>query len=155
MHRRVIIWLFRRSRRRFSRWITWVKILKQSKASRSGVPPRDRFANEVLQFDLIAEAATLAKEQHPGQPGHRQVALYKLDHVTVALFRFEKGGCLRQHKAKRVVLIQLVEGRLSVVAAGENYSLRAGGLLVLAPQVPHDVEAEEESTMVLTGCQEP
>ncbi len=116
------------------------------------VPPRGRFALDVLQFDLKAEATVLAHEQHASQLGHRQVALYKCDQVTAALFRFDKGGFLRQHKANGTVLIQVIEGALSLMVAGEKHKLCVGGLLVLAPEVMHDVHAEEQSVMLLTVC---
>ncbi|CAN5346727.1 hypothetical protein BH11ARM1_BH11ARM1_08070 [soil metagenome] len=118
------------------------------------IPPRERFAQSALQFNFQEEALNLVKEQRPSSLGHRQVALYKLDHVTVALFCFEKGGSLPQHKAKGVVTIQVSEGRIVVSTNDDQHSLGAGDLLVLAPLVQHDVISEEPSTMILTVCQE-
>ncbi len=128
------------------------KDLKDIETSSERIPPRDRFAKQALQFDLKAEATSLGSEHNPVHLGHRQVALYKCDHVTSALFRFDKGGSLPQHKANGAVFIQVIEGALSLSVAGQKHSLLTGGLLVLEPGVLHDVHAEEESLMLLTVC---
>jgi len=122
------------------------------KSDSERIPPSVRFSHEVLQFDLGATVATLEKEHHPSKLGHRQIALYKCDQVTVALFQFEKDGFLPQHKANGTVLIQLIEGDLSVTTAGEERRLTPGTLLVLTPSLPHDVHAYEKSVMLLTVC---
>lgn len=116
------------------------------------IAPRDRFASGVVQVDLRATAAQLAAECKEGKSGHRQIALYKHEKATIALFRFEAGGRMREHRANGTVVIQVIDGRLSLNVAGVVHSLAAGGLLVLAPGIEHDVEAHEMTLMLLTVC---
>jgi quercetin dioxygenase-like cupin family protein len=54
------------------------------------------------------------------------------------------------HSAKGKVVIQVIEGRLILDVAGTRHSLEAGVVLVLAPGIPHDVEADEKAKMLLT-----
>lgn len=123
---------------------------EDSKSERT--PPRDRFASAVVQFDLRATAAKLEAESDGGQSGHRQIALYKHEKATIALFRFESGGRMPPHQAKGTVVIQVIEGHLTLEIAGEAHSLHAGAVLVLAPGVQHDVQAHETTLMLLTVC---
>jgi len=115
-------------------------------------PPRERFAPDAIQFDLRATAAQLETESGEGQSGHRQIALYKHDKATLALFRFEQGGRMPAHRARGTVIVQVIEGKLSLDVAGEGHVLEAGGVLVLASGVEHDVHALEATLMLLTVC---
>ena len=115
-------------------------------------PPRERFAPDALQFDLASAARQLSAEHDEGQFGHRQVALYKHEKTTIALFRFEKGGGLPQHKTPGTVIIQVLDGNLTLEVEGKDHALASGGLLVLAPGVPHNVRAETMTLMLLTVC---
>jgi quercetin dioxygenase-like cupin family protein len=117
-------------------------------------PPAERFADDVIAFDLVSELEKLLQEDNPGQRGHRQVALYKQGHATIALFHFDPGGSLPEHHAPGTVFIQCLTGEIRVSVSGEPKPLRRGGLLVLAPGVRHDVRATEASTMLLTVCME-
>lgn len=115
-------------------------------------PPRERFAHDCIQFDLKQETDALAAECHQGQFGHRQIVLYKHGSASVSLFRFEQGGLMREHKANGTVCIHVTEGKIALTVKSEKHSLEAGDLLVLAPGIPHDVFAEQDSVMLLTVC---
>jgi len=116
-------------------------------------PPRERFAHDWIQFDLHKESEALASEPREGHLGHRQIALYKHGGASASLFRFKRGGSMPEHKTEDgTVCIQVIEGRISLTMKGEKHSLETGGLLVLAPGIPHDVLAEQDSVMLLMVC---
>lgn len=117
-------------------------------------PPRERFASEVSKFDIKTEIEKLRAEPGEGQRGHRQVALYKHDQATVALFRFEKGGELPEHKTEGTVLIQVLGGEIEVRVEGRMETLNNGQMLAVSPGTPHSVLAMESSVMLLTVCME-
>ena len=112
--------------------------------------PDIRFADPIQLFDLRKIADDLAREPIDTPNDHNQIALYKRDLVTTALFSFEKGGTLPEHSAVGTVFIQVVEGTLTVNVEGNPQRVEAGQLLVLAPDIPHDVVAEVPSIMLLT-----
>jgi len=113
-------------------------------------PPSERFAGERHIVSLADVLAKLRAEDHPSRHGHRQITLLHRADVTQVLFSFEPGGHLDRHSANGLVTIHVIEGRLQVEAGGSEYELGAGELIILDPDVPHDVRAAEESGMLLT-----
>ena len=111
--------------------------------------PTERFDAEHLVFDLHAEASSLETEHGPNKHGHRQKTLYKHAGRTVALFVLDAGSCLREHAANGVVTVQAIEGTLHVTAGSEAHNIKAGGILVMAPGVRHDVRADSRAVFLL------
>lgn len=113
-------------------------------------PPAERFAGDSHLFDLRRALADLRAEPHGALDGHRQITLYHRAPVAQVLFAFEAGGKLDRHTTQGLVTIHALEGHLMVKADGRDHSLGAGHVLVLDPDVPHDVRALEASAMLLT-----
>src|SRR5690349_18794621 len=76
--------------------------------------PNDRFAPQQLAIDLNATAARLRQEAHTGERGHRQQTLYHEQGLTIALFLFERFTHLPTHRAKGLVNIHVLRGKLKV-----------------------------------------
>lgn len=112
--------------------------------------PEERFAAAQIAVDLPTVLAKLRSEPHSGERGHRQETLFRGRGLTIALFAFERFTHLPEHKAAGIVNMHVLRGRLKITAGGEMHELRAGQMLVLAPDVPHAVAAEEESEMLVT-----
>lgn len=117
------------------------------------VPPRERFARPAIVVDLAELAAELRRQ--PGAGGHRQQVIYRHGALTCALFVFEAGGLLADHRAAGTITIQGLEGELEVVAEGTVHTLRPGTIITLAPDVPHEVRAPRAGTMILHISLEP
>jgi len=112
-------------------------------------PPAVRSRGPELPIDLVATARALREEPHPAKDGHRQIGLLHREHVRVVLFAFDRGGWLREHQAPGLVTIHTLTGGLRVATPTTTYELAAGQVLVLERDVPHDVEALEQSDMLL------
>jgi quercetin dioxygenase-like cupin family protein len=112
--------------------------------------PEDRLAAPVQVVDLAAAAAELRAEPHPAVSGHRQIAVVRHGPVTIIQFVFDAGSLLKEHSAEGVVTIQVLSGRLQVVADEESREVGPGELMALAPGVPHSVQALVASEMLLT-----
>jgi quercetin dioxygenase-like cupin family protein len=69
--------------------------------------------------------------------------------VRVVLFAFDAGQELTEHTAAVPVLLQVLDGRLRVRAAGSTVELEPGGLVHLGTRVPHEVLALAPSRMAL------
>ena len=124
---------------------------------RTRIHPDTRFAPPAQEFDLDAAVEELTRE-HGGAAsthGHRQKTLYRHGNSTLALFLFDAGGGMREHRASGTVFVHVLQGRLTVNAQGERHDLPAGRVLVMAPGVVHDVRAEEPTRMLLTVCLQP
>ena len=112
--------------------------------------PSGRFTGESHAFDLGEALRDLHAEVHPVERGHRQKTIFHRAPVTQVIFAFEPGGALADHAAHGLVTMHVLEGRLAVQADGRDHELRAGYILVLHPDVRHNVRALEASAMLLT-----
>lgn len=112
--------------------------------------PVERFAGQSHFFDLNRALSELRAEAHAAKHGHRQKTIFHRAPVAKVLFAFDAGGALANHSAHGLVTIHVLEGHLIVQADGHDYELKAGQILILNPDVPHDVRASEASAMLLT-----
>jgi quercetin dioxygenase-like cupin family protein len=113
-------------------------------------PPAERFAGATHIFSIDDALSRLRAENHPAREGHRQITLLHRPPVTQVLFSFDAGGHLDRHSAQGLVTIYVLDGRLGIAADGVEHELRARELIVLDPDIPHDVRASEPAAMLLT-----
>lgn len=86
----------------------------------------------------VNEAATVSR------------TVLKAEGVRLVLFSFDTGEELSEHTAAMPVLLQVLDGRLTIEAGGQTVELRPGGVVHLPTRMPHSVVAEEPSRMLLT-----
>jgi quercetin dioxygenase-like cupin family protein len=114
--------------------------------------PSDRLLGPAVLLDLPDLAKRLRAEPHPAKDGHRQAGLVHRGPLRLILFTLEPGARLPEHRAPGHVLIHCIRGALAVQAGGTRHRVGTNETLALEPDVPHDVEAVEESDMLLTVC---
>jgi quercetin dioxygenase-like cupin family protein len=95
----------------------------------------------------VADLAALVEIQ-PESTVSRTVL--RAEGARVVVFSFDAGQELTEHTAAVPALLQVLSGRLSVTADGRTVDLRPGGLVHLAPRLPHAVLAVEPSHLLLT-----
>jgi len=122
-------------------------------ASRLRAHPVARGIGDSQTLDIAAALEQLRAEQHSSVHGHRQVTLFHRPPLTLVLFAFDAGGLLPDHVAQRMVSIQVIDGSLTVQAAGVDHVLEAQQILLLNPAVAHSVRAGMPSAMLLTVYQ--
>ncbi len=113
---------------------------------RPHTPP---IAAPFLEFDLTREVQTLHSEPEWAS-GQNARTLVKFDDFRVVLITLRARARVPGHQTKRRISIQTVEGRIQVHADGRTFDLCRGALLALDQGVPHDVEAVEDSVLLLT-----
>ncbi|TFB73193.1 hypothetical protein E3O06_08140 [Cryobacterium glaciale] len=84
----------------------------------------------------------------PGRLGHSTVLASP--GVRVVVLTFEAGFTLKKHSAPKILLMQALDGSLRVTAGGQVTDLVPGALLRLDASLEHEVEALEESRLMLT-----
>ena len=113
---------------------------------RPHTPP---MAAPFLEFDLIREL-----EQLHGEPdwnrGQNAKTLVKYDNFRLVLIALRSRARLPGHQNKGRISIQTVAGHILVRAEGRTFDLPTGTLLALDQNLPHDVEALEESAFLIT-----
>jgi quercetin dioxygenase-like cupin family protein len=103
--------------------------------------------SDQIRFTVVANAAGMA-EFEPGRV--KPVSVLKSTGANVVVFAFDTGTELHEHTAKQPVLLQALEGALTVRLEGETVALRPGDLLHIEPGVEHSVEAVDRARLQLT-----
>lgn len=104
----------------------------------------------MLQLDLAGEVASMRGALQAGSGGHVAKTLAKYDDLRILLVAFEPGGRLARHQAQGRVSIQVLEGQVTTHLGERTVELRTGGILVLEPNVAHEVEAYERSALLVS-----
>jgi quercetin dioxygenase-like cupin family protein len=102
-----------------------------------------------LEFDIARELDQLHREAG-WQSGQNAKTLVKYDGLRIVLIALKARSRIPEHHTEGHISIQTVVGHVQVRAQGRSFELRQGGLLALDQGVPHDVEALEESALLLT-----
>jgi quercetin dioxygenase-like cupin family protein len=76
-------------------------------------------------------------------------------HARYLLFSFRKGQALREHTTSSQISVQLLSGQMTFTARAVTHDLLPGHLLLLEAAVPHSVQAQADSLMLLTMTPDP
>jgi quercetin dioxygenase-like cupin family protein len=106
-------------------------------------------ATAFVDIDLPGEVGRLQSET-AWTSGQNARTLIKYDTLRVVLVALQAGRNLPEHETEGRLTIHVLSGHLEVKAAGRTFNLRPGGLLALDRNLPHDVRALQESTVLLT-----
>jgi len=72
------------------------------------------------------------------------------ERLNVTVFGFDAGEGLTEHQAAQAAVVQVLGGRLSFMAGGEEYDAGPGFWLHMSPGTPHSLIAREPTVMLLT-----
>lgn len=112
--------------------------------------PKHAVTGRSLQFDLEAEVTQLRREDGYAATGHNAKTLVKHSEMRLVLMVLRAGTRLQEHAAEHQVALQVLDGVVRVRLNGGPTQVAAGTLLALDRSVPHDVQAVEDTTMLLT-----
>jgi quercetin dioxygenase-like cupin family protein len=112
-------------------------------------PHTSSLASTFLEFDLTAEVERLHGER-TWNSGQNARTLIKYDDLRVVLIVLKAGSRIPEHKANGRISIQVLSGHIRLNASRRTFDLRPGSLLALDQHAPHDLEALDESAILLT-----
>jgi quercetin dioxygenase-like cupin family protein len=104
----------------------------------------------VLDFDLAMEANRLREESPWTLHGRNALTLVKYSDLRIVLIAMKAGVRQKEHHAGATVAVLALSGRVRLHLAGTPVDLPAMHLLSLERDVPHDLEAIEDSEVLLT-----
>jgi quercetin dioxygenase-like cupin family protein len=107
-------------------------------------------ADPVLAFDLVAEAERLRAEGPWHDHGRNAVTLAKYPDFRIVFMLMKPGTRMQEHQASARISIQTVSGLVRLHLKDRTVDLPAGHVLALERDLTHDVEALEESGVLLT-----
>jgi quercetin dioxygenase-like cupin family protein len=112
-------------------------------------PARD-LSTAAMEFDIATELMTL--QQEPSwQNGDRNArTLVEKSGFRMVLTALKMGARLKAHQTAGWVSLYAVTGNLRVLVDGRVVELPPNHALVLARNEPHEVEAVEDSSFLLT-----
>jgi quercetin dioxygenase-like cupin family protein len=102
----------------------------------------------VHHLDLEAAASELLARL-PGH-GRQSQSLARESGTSLVLMAMEAGDQVAEHSARGVVTIQALHGKGVISAAGAQYPLQRGQVVMLQPEVRHSIAASERSVFLLT-----
>ena len=112
-----------------------------------------QLAASIMEFDFAAEIAQLRQEDSWKRgTGRSSKTLAKHPDFRIVLTLLQAGAHVKEHKTGGRISIQGVMGRMRLRVPERTVELTPGKLLVLDTEVPHDVEAVEDSAFLLTVC---
>jgi quercetin dioxygenase-like cupin family protein len=108
---------------------------------------REQMENSAASVTFVPDVRAEAVVD-PGRVGHTTVL--SSPGVRVVVLTFEAGHVLKEHRAPKIVIMQALDGRLRITAGGQITELTPGALLRMDASLLHEVEALEESRLMLT-----
>jgi quercetin dioxygenase-like cupin family protein len=112
-------------------------------------PPHELSA-AVTVLDLSQEIAALRREPAWQQGDRNAKTFVKEADLRVALTVLKQGAVVKEHQAPGTAIVQALSGRIRLRIADQAVELSAGQAVVLERNLPHDVEALEESAFSIT-----
>ena len=113
-------------------------------------PPADRLAKTTASFHLAAELENLRAEPAWRDSDRNAKTLFKKPHLRVVLLALKAGARLEKHEAPGPITVHALAGRLRVRLTNETVELAPGEILSVDGGLAHDVEAIEQSALLLT-----
>ncbi len=107
-------------------------------------------AGPVLFFNLKDELAQLKEDPEWHERHRNAVTLVKEPHLSVVLVALQKGGRLEPHKTQGPFTLQVIGGAVRVRLDKETRMVKTGELMSIEPAIAHEVEALDESAVLLT-----
>lgn len=76
--------------------------------------------------------------------------IIKKPNGNITLFAFDKEESLTEHTSPFEAVVYVAEGEMKITIGGEPYIVKTGEILIMPPQIPHGLIANEKSKMLLT-----
>ena len=102
-----------------------------------------------LEFDLTVEIDRLHRET-TWDTGQNARTLMKYDDFRVVLTVLKANVHIPEHQTTGRISVHVLSGHIRLTASGRTFDLRSGSLLALDQEIPHAIEALQESAFLLT-----
>ena len=108
---------------------------------------------QLLTFSIDKEIAQLKKETAWINGDRNAITLQKNSNLRVVLISLHKGITLHEHKVEGPITLFVLSGRMNFIVGDEKVIVGGNEFVVLEKAIPHDVEALEDTTFILTIIQ--
>lgn len=102
-------------------------------------------------FDTSSTAAANLIDQAGAAPGGiLSKPLIDTGSLKQVLFVMDEGQQISEHKAPYVATVHMLRGRLTFRAAGQTHTMAEHDWIVMPPNTPHDLIADQPAVFLLT-----
>lgn len=106
-------------------------------------------AGEMLSLNIMDEVARLKARPEWSSVNRLAVSLVKDDALNILLMVLKKGARLAEHRTKGPIAVHVLSGSVRFGAGSKHAELLSGGIAALDREIAHDLEALEESVILL------
>jgi quercetin dioxygenase-like cupin family protein len=118
-------------------------------------PREDRvLSGPAITFAIVEEINLLRQEPEWNAGTRNSVTVVKTSNLSIVLTAIKKGATLCGHEVNGPITLQVLSGAIQFGVAGERRALAAGTVIALDKAVPHDIQALEDSELLLTIVKE-
>lgn len=111
----------------------------------------NRHLEEPVRTVDLREEVEAAWELLPdASAGHTAKTLLKQGKLRMVLLAIRKGATVPEHKVDGECSLHVLNGHIALTLEGERRELKAGQVIGLGDQIRHDVEALDDSNVLLT-----
>lgn len=103
-----------------------------------------------LIFDLAAVDRELRGSPAYERDGHSARSLVREGDLRLILLAMKAGSIIKEHHVPETATVHAVAGHVQLRLPSQLVDVPTGRLLVLESNVPHNVEALEDCTLLLT-----
>jgi quercetin dioxygenase-like cupin family protein len=107
-------------------------------------------AGGMVSFHVMDEAARLKAKPEWSSEDRLAVSLVKDDALNILLMVLKKGARLAEHRTRGPIAVHVLSGSVRFSAGSEGKELSSGSMVALDRNVVHELEALEESIVLLT-----
>jgi quercetin dioxygenase-like cupin family protein len=106
-------------------------------------------AGEMLSFNVMEEAARLKARPDWSSATRLAISLVKDDALNILLMVLKKGARLAEHRTKGPIAVHVLTGSVRFGAGSKHADLSPGNIAALDREIAHELEALEESVVLL------
>lgn len=107
-------------------------------------------AAPLLSFSLAEEVDRLKQELEWEARSRNSITLIKTPDLSVVLVALRKGGTICGHEVEGPITVLALSGAINFKAGKQSKTLKANELASVGKAIPHNVEALEDSSFLLT-----
>ena len=111
-------------------------------------------AGPTITFSIDDEIRRLRQEPEWISGARNSVTVVKTANLSIVLTAIKKEATLCGHEVDGPITLQVISGAVKFGVAGEPHTLKAGTVIALDKAVPHDLQALEDSELLLTIVKE-
>lgn len=107
-------------------------------------------AGGMVSLNIMDEIAHLKAKPQWTAEDRLAVSLVKDDALNVLLMVLKKGARLAEHRTRGPIAVHVLSGSVRFSAGSEHTELSSGSMAALDRDIVHELEALEESVVLLT-----